>query len=112
MPEPLAVLRESRRVLLDGGRLVVSVPLQGYRSEEIDQHLYVWGQRELENLLAVAGFEVEQAFREAYRWKRVLARFPIPGSFRLRLSRRAGHLALGLGLRGGSMEHIVVARKA
>lgn len=111
MPEPLVVLRESGRVLVDDGRLVVSVPLQGYRSEAMDCHLYVWGQRELRNLLALAGFRVERAFHAAYRMKRVLAMLPIPARRKLRLSRWVGRLALGLGLQSGSMELIVLARK-
>lgn len=76
MTHPLDVCRELHRVLRLGGRLIVALPIPEYRSAPVDDHLDVWGEPELVNLLAHAGFSVEHQHRVGHRaWASVPARW-------------------------------------
>ena len=61
---PLDALRELRPLLKSGGRLVIAVPLDDWRSQKApragdpNHHLYTWTPLLLANLLGEAGFQV------------------------------------------------------
>src|ERR1039458_5440107 len=59
---PWSELRELHRILRDGGKLLLSLPLDDWRVQRYllkrdkDQHLYTWTPRLLRNLLTEAGY--------------------------------------------------------
>lgn len=61
-PHPLNMLGEIKRKLRPGGRLVVALPHERHHkpdlSPDLDQHLYGWTFRTINNLLMFAGFRV------------------------------------------------------
>ena len=79
---PLAELAGLRRVLKPGGRLVLWLPLDDWRSqrratEDRNHHLWTWTPLNLRNLLSEAGFQVSECRVVTHGWPpgtRVLAR--------------------------------------
>lgn len=69
LEKPEDVLKEIRRVLKRGARLVIEVPCEkGFRLDET--HRTFWGKEKLVKLLEGNGFEVERAYY-----------FPLPSAF-------------------------------
>jgi len=83
---PAAELAGLRRVLRPGGRLVLWLPLDDWRTQrrvrpEPNHHLYTWTPLLLANLLGEAGFAVERCAVVAHAWPpgfARLARLPAP----------------------------------
>jgi SAM-dependent methyltransferase len=73
VPDPLAELRLLRGVLKPGGRLVLRLPLDDWRSQrdaadDGNHHLFAWTPRLIANLLREAGFRVERSEVVNYAW--------------------------------------------
>lgn len=64
VPSPLATLAQLRAILVPGGRLLLCVPIDDwrtqreFRADDPNHHLYTWTPLLLGNLLAEAGFRV------------------------------------------------------
>jgi SAM-dependent methyltransferase len=83
--DPYDVLREMRRVLRSGGRLRLCLPIDDWRNSvaatgpDVNGHLWTWTPLLVHNLLAEAGFVVDDVRVVAYSWprgSRVLMRWP------------------------------------
>jgi SAM-dependent methyltransferase len=85
---PLDELQGIARILRPGGRLVLALPIDDWRSQrdpdpnDPDRHLYAWTPRLIANLLSEAGFEVERAHVVTRAWHPrvtpLLKRLPAP----------------------------------
>lgn len=84
VPDPIATLREIRRLLVPGGLLVISVPNFGcwervvfgryWRGLELPRHFQHFTRRSLRQLAELADFEIEQ-INDQYNLNNVIASF-------------------------------------
>lgn len=62
--DPLNVLRELKKITKKNGKLIISVPHEDisyhFESGDINQHLFTWSPMSAGNLVAKAGFKVEE----------------------------------------------------
>jgi len=85
---PLQALRDLRRTLKAGGRLVVCLPIDDWRTQREldvdnpDHHLYTWTPLLMGNLLAEAGYRVDRVWVYTHawppsRWRQLDRRLPV-----------------------------------
>jgi len=85
VPYPIEALRELRTKLKPGGKLVLVLPVDDWRTqkdfsgEDIDHHLHTWTPRLLANTLAEAGFKATRVEILTDAWPpRVATLFRLP----------------------------------
>jgi SAM-dependent methyltransferase len=77
--DPVAVLREIRRLLASAGKLLLFVPLERgakyrrFTPDEPNHHLYSWNTQTLGNLVRELGFEIVQAGSGEFGYSRFAA---------------------------------------
>lgn len=77
--DPANVLLEIRRLLRNGGKLVLFVPYErerrsrAFNPNEPNHHLFSWNVQTLGNLVCDMGFSIQQAGIGRYGWDRFLA---------------------------------------
>jgi len=112
--EPYQILVELKRVLAPGGRLVLVIPFDDWRSKsharysysDKDHHLYTWSPLNIANLTSEAGFEVLESYANTQAWSPKL--FWVGRVFGLGLFRQACKY---LAILKNRREVVCVARK-
>ncbi len=72
--DPLAALRDLWRILKPNGHLIVCVPIDDWRTQkcyypkDVNHHLYTWTPLLLGNLLAEAGYQVDNVRILSHAW--------------------------------------------
>lgn len=69
---PLAIVREMRRIIRQSGTLAIVVPCHrvniAYRENDRDFHLFSWSAANLGNMVKLAGFDIVEARELRHRW--------------------------------------------
>jgi SAM-dependent methyltransferase len=74
VPYPLVILSGLFDCLISGGRLVLCLPFDDWRSQktfvpvDINHHLYTWSPLNIGNLLLEAGYQVEKTWIYSHAW--------------------------------------------
>ena len=90
VPQPLDQLRGMREKLAIGGKIVMCLPIDDWRSQrefkgvDINNHLYTWSPKLLGNLMTEAGYEVDfsRVYHHAWprkRWMMLDKKLPVWG---------------------------------
>ena len=79
VPDPLGTLRELKRLLKPGGKLLLFVPFEKERRYRIfnpaepNHHLFSWNVQTLGNLVSDAGFRIKEVCLQRFRFDRYAA---------------------------------------
>lgn len=74
VPNPLGALQQMNLCLVQGGRLILCLPFDDWRSQQryqpgdINRHFYTWSPQLIGNLLDEAGFEIQNAWVYTHAW--------------------------------------------
>lgn len=76
IPDPLTALKEMRSLLVDGGRLILVLPVERQNlrldDNDLNHHLFAWNAQTISNLTKLAGFQLDTVRFEYYGMRRKL----------------------------------------